>query len=49
MNDEIGGGLSSADFASLCGKEFVCFGGDGHEYRRRDAEPFGKLGDLADV
>jgi hypothetical protein len=41
--------LSSVRFASLCRKEFVCFGGERHEHRRRDAESFGELGDLADV
>ena len=48
-NDEIGDRLSSMRFPSLRRKEFVCFGGDRHEHRGRDAEPFGELGDLADV
>ncbi len=43
------GWLSSVRFASLRRKEFVCFGGDRHEHRGRDAEPFGELGDLVDV
>jgi len=42
-------GLSSVRFPSLRWKEFMCFGGDRHECRGRDAEPFGELGDLADV
>ena len=42
-------GLSSVRFPSLRWKEFVCFAGGRHEYRRGDAEPFGELGDLADV
>ena len=48
-SNEIGDGLSSVSFSSLRRKEFPCFGGDRHEHRRRDAEPFGELGDLADV
>ena len=48
-NDEIGDRLSSMRFPSLRRKEFVCFGGDRHEHCRRDAEPRGELGDLADV
>ena len=41
--------LSSVRFPSLRWKEFMCFGGDWHEHRGRDTEPFGELGDLADV
>jgi hypothetical protein len=43
------GWLSSARFASLCRKGFVSVGGDGHEYRWRDAEPFGETRNLTDV
>ena len=49
VNDEIGDRLSSMHFPSLRRNEFVCFGGDRHEHCRGDAEPFGELGDLADV
>ena len=45
----IADGLSSERLATLRRKEFACFAGDGHEHRGRHAEPFGKLGDLADV
>ena len=41
--------LSSVRFATLRRKGFVCFGGDRYEHHGRDAEPFGELGDLADV
>jgi hypothetical protein len=41
--------LSSVRFPCFCRKEFVWFGGDRHKHRRGDTEPFGELGDLADV